>query len=352
MSGALPRPPKGKSGWPWTSEVAPSPGGDAWPGITVVTPSFNQVSYLEETLRSVLLQGYPRLQYRVRDGGSTDGSAELLQRYDDHLDNWTSGPDGGPAAAIASGWEGASGEILAYLNSDDVYLPGTFAAVAQTLGEHPEAVGVCGWQLMMDADGYVFRRKEVREMSRRSLLELHFVPQPSIFVRRDAVERAGGIDPAQRTIFDFELWLRMSRIGPFVVLPRVLSATRWHGATITVNQLPTIGRNLAALIDATIAGETGLERGEARRLRFRAHGLATLYHLEPGQRRARFLRHLLMALRWAPGWRSRARWLLKVARHASTGASVLARQIPPRRTPGSPSGDGVGLHLSQYPEVA
>lgn len=142
---ALPRLRTEGEGWPWdvdrglSGPVQELPGG--WPRITVVTPSFNQAAFLEETLRSVLLQGYPNLEYIVVDGGSTDGSREVLEAYAHLLDWWVSEKDGGQADAINKGFRKATGEIRAYLNSDDVYVPGTLLRVARDM----TAAGCAAW---------------------------------------------------------------------------------------------------------------------------------------------------------------------------------------------------------------
>src|ERR1700747_491647 len=122
----LPEPPPGKKGWPWTEESTALPSSDEQQGprITVVTPSFNQGTFLEETIRSVLLQGYPDLEYIVLDGGSTDNSVDILRNYDRQLTNWVSERDRGQTHAINKGLARATGDIAAYLNSDDLYLPG------------------------------------------------------------------------------------------------------------------------------------------------------------------------------------------------------------------------------------
>src|SRR5262249_52247597 len=144
----LPPPPGDKRGWPWTIEGPSLPqqisNGSPWPRISIVTPSYNQGQFIEETIRSVVLQGYPNLEYIVMDGGSKDGTLNILRKYEDAIDFWISAPDKGQAAAINKGIATASGEILAWLNSDDTYELGVLSAVAKTFQQHPDADVVSG----------------------------------------------------------------------------------------------------------------------------------------------------------------------------------------------------------------
>src|SRR5262249_38814525 len=138
----LPATPPGKTGWPWT-EGQPvqdecMPEGQPWPRVSIVTPSYNQGSFLEETIRSVLLQGYPNLEYSVIDGGSTDESVEVLRRYEPWLTRWVSEADAGQSAAINLGFLPATGDVFGWLNSDDVYEPGALAHAATYLARTPQ----------------------------------------------------------------------------------------------------------------------------------------------------------------------------------------------------------------------
>lgn len=137
----LPAPPAGKTGWPWTTDTPQLPdrqtNGQSWPRISIVTPSYNQGQYIEETIRSVLLQGYPDLEYVVMDGGSTDESVEIIKRYAAWLTHWESTPDRGQAHAINKGLDRMSGEIHAYLNSDDYYVSSALSAVGTSFGRRP-----------------------------------------------------------------------------------------------------------------------------------------------------------------------------------------------------------------------
>ncbi len=140
----LPDPPEGREGWPWTSESErwppAAPSGRPWPRVSVVTPSFNQGRFVEQTIRSVLLQGCPDLEYVVVDGGSTDESVAVVRKYEAHLAHWVSERDRGQSHAINKGLARASGEVLCWLNSDDYYLPGTLRAVSEAVDAGADAV--------------------------------------------------------------------------------------------------------------------------------------------------------------------------------------------------------------------
>jgi cellulose synthase/poly-beta-1,6-N-acetylglucosamine synthase-like glycosyltransferase len=138
----LPSPPPGKTGWPWTEESTrlqdTMPDDRPWPRVSIVTPSYNQATYLEETIRSVVSQGYPNLEYIVMDGGSTGGSVEIIQKYEPWLARWQSIRDDGQYDAIQKGFHLSCGEIMAYLNSDDLYFPWTFKVVAELFTLFPQ----------------------------------------------------------------------------------------------------------------------------------------------------------------------------------------------------------------------
>ncbi len=145
----LPSPAGGRTGWPWTKQSTPlspqMPDGRPWPSITVVMPSLNQAEFLEEAVRSVLLQGYPNLEFVIRDGGSTDGSTEIIRRYEPWITRWRSKPDGGQCRAINDAFDLTSGEVFRWLCSDDILYPDALATVAGEFVEDATADVVCGW---------------------------------------------------------------------------------------------------------------------------------------------------------------------------------------------------------------
>jgi len=220
---SLPGPPPGKTGWPWTDGSPPIPDalpdGRPWPRICIVTPSYNQAAFLEETLRSVLLQGYPALDYIVMDGGSEDGSLEILRKYEPWLSRLRVGPDEGHAAAIAEGFEKSTAGIMAWLNSDDRYEPGTLERIASYFARHPQVVFVTSNINDMDAESRIFTESEYRFIASpcRTLtanLGWHNWPQPGSFWRRWAYEACGGMDSSFRFCMDRDLFLRITALGP------------------------------------------------------------------------------------------------------------------------------------------
>jgi glycosyltransferase involved in cell wall biosynthesis len=222
----LPEPPAGRTGWPWTAQPAPTPPGE-WPRVSVVVPSFNQGMYLEETLRSVLLQGYPDLELIVMDGGSTDQSVDVLQRYDPWITFWVSERDRGQTHAINKGLERATGEIFTYLNSDDLLHPGAIHRVVQEFVGHPSAAVVHGQCVYVDAAGNERFRQLGKVDGFLEYLRIwerfaasDYITQPEAFCRREAVVAVGGFREELQGVMDFDLWLRLlSRGYQFRAIP-------------------------------------------------------------------------------------------------------------------------------------
>ena len=238
----LPEPPRGKTGWPWTEEsprpAAAPPGVREWPRISVVTPSLNQAEFLEQTIRSVLLQGYPNLEYIVMDGGSEDGSLAIIQKYAPHLTSWDSRPDRGQGHAINKGWRRSTGEILCWLNSDDFYLPGALHVVAEALAPGTGAFAVVGHSMAVQTDGGPPRQSVGRFEGLERLLQFwkgYHMHQPSIFWRREVFEKVGYLDESQYYIMDFDYWVRIARHFEFRNLDRALSCVTRHAGAKTAD---------------------------------------------------------------------------------------------------------------------
>lgn len=200
--------------------------------VSIVTPSLNQASYLEDAIRSVAEQDYPRIEHVVVDGGSTDGSVEILRRHP-HL-RWVSEPDDGQADAISKGFAMASGEIFAWLNADDLYLPGAVAAAVAALAETGAALVYGGWR-QIDEAGATLKDVPARPFDYRELLERrNTIAQPSAFFTRVAFEAVGGLDTSLRYAMDYELWLKLGARFPVATVDRLLAAFRYHPGSKTV----------------------------------------------------------------------------------------------------------------------
>jgi glycosyltransferase involved in cell wall biosynthesis len=284
--GDLPSPPPGRTGFPWTEESPSLPQTRAMPRVSIVTPSFNQARFLEETIRSVLLQGYPNLEYFVIDGGSTDGSVEIIRKYAPWLSDWVSEPDEGQIFAIKKGWSQSTGEILAYLNSDDTYLPGAVFQAVKTWQANDHAPAVCGGELLIDAEGMVIQERLISQVTWHSLIASNFVPQPAIFLRRNALTQAGGLDTQYRCSFDYELWIRIARQGDFAIVPVPLATTRWHSQTVTLTQRARIAEENQRIISNILNGSLGqgLSHRERNYVQARLnHVLCSIYLDDPAK---------------------------------------------------------------------
>lgn len=202
------------------------------PCISIVTPSYNQAKYLEECMDSVLSQGYPNLEYVVMDGGSTDGSVEIIKKYEKHLTYWQSCPDGGQYAAINAGFTHTSGEIMAWLNSDDRYHPNAFLKVACAFHEYPEVNWVTGRRTICGEAGFFIDiDKFYPHFSRAKILSGHFdkpfIMQEATFWRRGLWNNAGGrLDTRYQLAADTELWLRFFRTDHLYLLDALLAEFR------------------------------------------------------------------------------------------------------------------------------
>jgi len=204
-----------------------------YPKITVVTPSYNQGQFLEQTIKSVLEQDYPNLEYIIMDGGSTDNSVEIIKKYEKHLAYWQSQPDNGQSAAINAGFRRATGEIFCWLNSDDQFLPGTLKTIGRYFYDHPECEWASGnMELRYIADGKTIISKAYMN-SNWSIVNFwalgtgncFFSPQPSTFWRKTLWDRAGGyVREDKPNSMDYELWMRFCDLAELKIFPQVFSA--------------------------------------------------------------------------------------------------------------------------------
>jgi glycosyltransferase involved in cell wall biosynthesis len=204
------------------------------PLVTIVTPSYNQGEYIEASIRSVLEQDYPRIEYLVIDGGSSDDTLDVLGRQTSRV-RWISEPDRGQGDAIRKGFALARGEILAWLNSDDVYLPGAVSRVVAAFQESSSVALVYGNAEFIDGAGAVLGPCEQVEPFDlgRLINDLDFIVQPATFFRREAYAAVGGLDPSLTYCLDYELWIRMAQRSGATFIPDMLAQVRIHPMTKT-----------------------------------------------------------------------------------------------------------------------
>lgn len=232
----LPLPQPGKSGWPWTEESPQLPDtlpdGIPWPKISIVTPSLNQGQFIEETIRSVLLQGYPNLEYIIIDGESTDGSVDIIKKYDQWISLWVSEPDNGQSNAINKGFANASGDLYAWINADDLYEPSTFSLVAANFLKNPDAVLIYGDCMNIDESGKIFSISKSTNYNRNRLIRYlpNYIAQPTAFFRSLAFD---GLDESLHYAMDYDLWIRLGERGSAIYLSKFLAKFRVHKCSKT-----------------------------------------------------------------------------------------------------------------------
>lgn len=236
----VPPPPTGRTGWPLT-EASPQlpdamPDGSPWPRVSIVTPSYNQGQFLEETIRSVLLQGYPDLEYIIIDGGSTDESVEVIRGYEPWLAYSVSEPDGGQSEALNKGFAHTTGAILGWLNSDDRFRPGAIKLAAKALAANSHAGVVYGDCTLIDETGAYMRTYEARNFEIRRQLVAQMIPQPAAFFRRSVWEKVGPLRTDLHYTMDRDFWNRAALRVAFIHMPVQLAEMRMHRSSKTVSQ--------------------------------------------------------------------------------------------------------------------
>ena len=254
--------------------------------VSIITPSFNQARYLEETLNSVLEQDYPKLEYIVIDGASTDGSQDMLRKYADRLAWWVSENDSGQAEAINKGLARARGEIVAWLNSDDAYLPGAISAAVRAFEENPDAVLVYGNMLAVDEHGETLNILRYGQLDLEDLLCFQIIGQPAVFFRREALEKAGVLDASYHFMLDHHLWLRIALHGRILHVDKTWAAARFHAEAKNRARAAEFGREAFRILDwagriqpqlASVMVKVG------RRARASAHRVNARYLLDGGK---------------------------------------------------------------------
>jgi glycosyltransferase involved in cell wall biosynthesis len=226
----LPPPYQEKTGWPWTKESSQLPDtmhdGSPWPKISIITPSFNQDKYIEETIRSVLLQGYPNLEYIIIDGGSKDGSVDIIKKYDKWLTYWVSETDEGQTNAINKGFKKSTGDILAWINSDDYYLANAFNQVIEFININPSIDLFYGDLFLLDEIGGASEILKGRPFSIADQVRYKYIAQQTCFWRHDLFNKVGYLNETYENIFDVDFIIRASLKANLKYLPYLLACYR------------------------------------------------------------------------------------------------------------------------------
>lgn len=252
--------------------------------VSIITPSYNQAQYLEETIQSVLGQDYTPLEYLVVDGGSKDESLEIIRKYEHHLAWWVSEPDSGQAEAINKGLARVNGEIVSWLNSDDLLMPGAVEQAVTILQAHPELGMVFGDAVTIDSHGQVLNPLSFGDWGLEEFMRFRIICQPAVFMRRSILEKAGYLNREFHFLLDHHLWIRLARLAPVQHVPATWAAARHHPGAKNVAQAARFGAEAFRILDwmesqADLAPRIKKDR---RYIEAGAHRLNARYLLEGG----------------------------------------------------------------------
>jgi GT2 family glycosyltransferase len=258
------------------------------PLVSIVTPSYNQARFLEQTMHSVFEQDYPHLEYLVVDGRSTDSSVDVIKKYADKLSWWVSEKDSGQAEAINKGLARAKGKILAWLNSDDYYLPDAISAAVKIFQQHPDVVLVYGDMLAVDENGETFNVLKYEQLSLEDLLCFQIIGQPAVFFRRAAYVGTGGLDTTFHFLLDHQFWIRIAAQGRILHVPQIWAAARYHAQAKNRLSASEFGREAFRILEWA-KSQPGLAETVSRverRATASAHRVDARYLLDAAQARS------------------------------------------------------------------
>jgi len=255
------------------------------PLVSIVIPSYNQAAFLEQTIKSALEQDYPYLEHILVDGASTDNSVEIIQKYGNQLAWWVSEKDKGQGDAINKGMAHARGEIVAWLNSDDCYLPAAISAAVEAFEANPDAVMVYGNMLAIDENEIVTNTFKYHQLTLEDLLCFQIIGQPAVFIRREVFERVNGLDLNFHFLLDHHLWIKIAAQGKIVHVPQTWSAARYHSGAKNRAQASQFGHEAFQILDWVASDESlaPILPRLARRARASAHRVDARYLLDSGQ---------------------------------------------------------------------
>ncbi|MDD5063422.1 MAG: glycosyltransferase family 2 protein [Phycisphaerae bacterium] len=316
----LPSAPAGKIGWPWTEQskilLDTAPDGQPWPKISIVTPSYNQGKFIEECIRSVLLQGYPNLEYIIIDGGSTDETVEIIKKYEPWLAHWESEPDRGQSHAINKGLLKSTGRFFNWHNSDDILTPNSLATMASTIIKYPQAGYIHGYRILVDYKSVIQHGNEPIESDKVSFLPelttaismLKSGYQPGCLMDRQLAVEVGMVDESLHYIMDIDILLRIALVRRPVYIPfpavylRIhpeAKSTKWNSQRAK-ERIYLAGKIFSRSdLPDSIKKLKGQGLAAAHQFAWRCYGEARMYPVA--------LWHLLLDIFYSPynGWRRR-----------------------------------------------
>ncbi len=252
--------------------------------VSIITPSFNQAAYLEQTILSVLDQDHPRIEYIVIDGGSTDASVDVIKKYENRLAYWVSEKDNGQADAINKGFAHATGDIIAWLNSDDYYLAGTISSVVKIFDQNPGVTLVYGNMLAVDEHGKTFNTLNYKQLTLEDLLCFQIIGQPAVFMRRSAMESVK-LDTDFHFLLDHYLWIQITQHGKLLHVDQTWAVARYHAEAKNRAKAAEFGREAFRVLE-NVQQDKNLAAVLAkvnRRARASAHRVDARYLLDGGQ---------------------------------------------------------------------
>ena len=255
------------------------------PLISVITPSYNQAQFLEKTIQSVLTQDYPAIEYIIIDGGSNDGSQDIIKKYEQKLSFWLSEKDKGQADAVNKGLAKATGKYVGWLNSDDLYLPGTISKAVELLEAFPHAGFVFGDVQAIDENGKITNIMHYGDWKLEDLIQFRIIGQPGVFMRKENLDHCGGLDLSYHFLLDHQLWLRMGLEAGMVYSSQIWSAARFHASAKNVSQAASFGQEAYRLVN-WIKSEPGfhnLWNQYHKKIWAGAHRMNARYLLDGGQ---------------------------------------------------------------------
>ena len=289
---------------------------DKTPLVSIITPSFNQARFLEDTVLSVINQDYANIEYLVVDGASTDGSLDIIRKYENSIDWWISEKDMGQADAINKGFQRARGEFIAWLNSDDMYARGAVKKAVEALMRDEKLGMVFSNVFSIDADNEVFNTMRYGEYSLADLMAFNIIGQPGVFMRRSVLEKAGYMDLNYQYLLDHQLWLRMAEAAPIRYIDDYFAAARFHAQAKNVAMAAEFGREAFAIVNwmQTRPGLVEPFRENHRRILSGAFRLSARYLLDGGMY-AKASGHYLKSLWYHPAtaWSEKHRMLYALA---------------------------------------